>query len=428
MKPRTRARTAAAVAAALALALTACSTKDDDTPSDGGPGSSGAAPGQVKTGPGVTDTEIHIGELSDMSGPFAPLGKSVTQAEQLYFEQVNAAGGICNRKVVMDVKDHGYDPQKALTAYTELSGKVVGISQLVGSAIVTQLQDNIERDGLLTLPQAWASTLLGKKYIQVTATTYDVEMVNGFEYLVRTAPLASGDKVGHIYSDDEFGANSSAGVKYAAQAAGITVVDQKVKPTDTDMNAAVTAMKSAGVKAIIVSASPRQVGPVAVGTETAGFKVPLLAHSVGFHPQLLALAGDVLQARLAVTSPVPAIATADNPVLAKLMTDYQAKFPGQPVDQGVVSGWAAAGIFAADLKAACTAGDLTREGVVAAHRKQTQMDLGLGTKLDFSNGAKPPSYETFILKVDKAKPGGLVTVEPAHQVPGAKTYPLPKTG
>ncbi|MDI2128108.1 ABC transporter substrate-binding protein [Yinghuangia seranimata] len=430
MKPGSGTRAVCAVLAALALTVTACSTKDDKKDDGGGanPSAPGSPGGKVKTGPGVTDTEIHIGELSDLSGPYAPLGKSVTNAEQLYFDQINAAGGICGRKVVMDVKDHGYDAQKARTAYTEISGKVVGISQMVGSAIVTQLQDDIERDGLLTLPQAWASTLLGKKVIQVTATTYDVEIINGFEYLARTAPLASGDKVGHIYTDDEFGANSALGVKYAAQAAGVSVVDQKIKPTDQDMTAAVTALKSAGVKAIIVSASPRQVGPVMVVTESAGFKVPVLSHSVGFHPQLLAVAAAPMEARLAITSPVPAISSTDLPAVAKLGSDYLAKFPGSSLDQGVMSGYAAAGIFGEDLKAACAAGDLTREGLVAAHRKQTGMDLGLGLKLDFSSNAKPPSYQTFILKVDKSKPGGLVTVEPAHEVPGAKSYTLPKTG
>lgn len=278
MKPGSGTRAACVVLAALALTVTACSSKDD-TPDTGAAGNTG-----IKTGPGVTDTEIHVGELSDLSGPQAPLGKSVTNAQQLYFDQVNAAGGICGRKVVTNVKDHAYDAQKARTAYTEISGKVIGISQLVGSAIVTQLQDDIERDGLLTLPQAWASTLLGKRVIQVTATTYDIEIINGFEYLARTAPLASGDKVGHIYGDDEFGVNSALGVKYAAQAAGVSVVDHKIKPTDQDMTAAVTALKSAGVKAIVISAGPRQVAPVMVGTEAAGLKVPVLSHSVGFHP------------------------------------------------------------------------------------------------------------------------------------------------
>ncbi|MCF2529970.1 ABC transporter substrate-binding protein [Yinghuangia soli] len=422
MKPRKGTRAAAAVIAILALSATACSTKEKDK--DPAPNGSGNA-GQLKTGAGVSDTEIKVGELSDLSGPFAPLGKSVTNAEALYYEQLNAAGGVCNRQVKVEVKDHGYDPQKAGTAYTELSGKVVGISQLVGSAIVTQLKDQIEKDGILTLPQAWPSTLLGKKVIQVTATTYDVEIINGISYLAKNVGLVSGDKVGHIFSDDEFGANSNAGAKYAAQQAGFSLVEQKIKPTDADMTAAISAMKSAGVKAIIVSASPRQVGPIMGGTETAGFKVPVLAHSVGFHPQLLALVGAPMEARLYVASPVPSINT-DMPLLTKLVADYKAKYPDQPIDQGVLSGYTTAAMFGEALKAACKAGDLTPAGVMAAHRAQTSLDLGYGAKLDFSSPDKPPTYQTYILRVDKTVPSGLKTVEQAFESPGARTYTLPK--
>ncbi|NUU22705.1 MAG: ABC transporter substrate-binding protein, partial [Streptomycetaceae bacterium] len=426
MKSRKGTRAAAAVLAILALTATACSTKDDDKDTTSPPGSPGA-PGQVKTGQGVSDTEIRVGELSDMSGPYAPLGQSVTQAEALYFEQLNAQGGVCGRKVVLDAKDHGYDPQKARTQYTEMADKVVGISQLVGSAIVTQLQDQIESKGILTLPQAWASTLLGKKVIQVTSTTYDIEMINGFSYLVKSANLQPGDKVGHIYSDDEFGANSVAGSKFAAQAAGMSIVEQKIKPTDQDMSAAVTALKSAGVKAIIVGASPRQVGPIMSFTEASGFKVPVLAHSVGFHPQLLAIPGAaaVMESRLLIASPVPSINT-DNPYLTKLVADYQAKYPGKPIDQGVLSGYTTADIFAAALKAACKAGDLTPQGIVNAHRTNTSLQLGFGATLDFSSPDKPPTYNTYILKVDKSKPSGLTTVEQGFESAQAKQYQLPK--
>ncbi|WTW97270.1 ABC transporter substrate-binding protein [Streptomycetaceae bacterium NBC_01309] len=427
MKSRKGTRTAAAVLAILALTATACSSKDDDDETTNPPAGASGSSGQVKTGAGVSATEIKVGELTDMSGPFAPLGKSVTNAEALYYKQINAQGGICGRQVKLEVKDHAYDPQKARTQYTELSGNVVGISQLIGSAIVTQLQDDIEREGILTLPQAWPSTLLGKKTIQVTATTYDVEIINGISYLKRTANLASGDKVGHIYADDEFGANSFAGAKHAAQAAGLSLVEQKIKPTDADMTAAITALKSSGVKAIIVSASPRQVGPIMATSEAAGLKVPVLAHSVGFHPQLLAIpaVAGAMEQRLLVTSPVPSI-NSELPLLTKLVADYTAEYPGQPIDQGVLSGFSTAAIFGEALKGACQAGDLTPAGVVAAHRKNVALDLGYGAKLDFSSPDKPPSYQTYILKVDKTKASGLTTVEQAFEAPEAKTYTLPK--
>ena len=77
--------------------------------------------GSLKTGPGVTDTRSRLGLLTDLTGVFAALGKPIVQGTQLFWEQQNAAGGVCDRTVELDVKDHGYDPQKAVVQYRELS-------------------------------------------------------------------------------------------------------------------------------------------------------------------------------------------------------------------------------------------------------------------------------------------------------------------
>jgi len=91
----TRSRIAVAVLAAGLLAAAGCSTKASN--SSGG-GSAGASVGGIKTGTGVTADTISVGELTDLSGPFAALGKSITQAQQLYYDQISAAGGVCGHK------------------------------------------------------------------------------------------------------------------------------------------------------------------------------------------------------------------------------------------------------------------------------------------------------------------------------------------
>ena len=121
---------AAALATLVALTAAGCSSKAKS----GDAKETGA--GGVKMGEGVTDTTITLGALTDMTGVYATLGKSVTQAQQLWVKQTNAAGGICDRKLELTVRDHGYDPQKALSAYTELEPKVVGFPQFIGSSSV----------------------------------------------------------------------------------------------------------------------------------------------------------------------------------------------------------------------------------------------------------------------------------------------------
>nr|BFE77434.1 hypothetical protein GCM10020093_000350 [Planobispora longispora] len=159
----------------------------------------------MKTGPGVTAGTISIGMMTDLTGPYASFGKSLTNAQQLYFEQVNAAGGVCGRKLEAVVRDHGYDVQKAVAAYTEIGPKVVAMAHVVGSPMVNAVKQRIEADKMLTIPQAWATSLLGSEPIQVTATTYDIDMINAVDFLAKEKGVKSGDKIGHLYFEGDYG-------------------------------------------------------------------------------------------------------------------------------------------------------------------------------------------------------------------------------
>src|SRR3954464_10306771 len=102
--------------------------------------------GGVKAGPGVTDKTITLGVQTDLSGVFAALGEVITQADKLYWDQQNQKGGVCGRQIKLIVKDHGYDPQTAVTQYRDISAKVAALQQVVGSPISAALLPTGERD------------------------------------------------------------------------------------------------------------------------------------------------------------------------------------------------------------------------------------------------------------------------------------------
>jgi ABC-type branched-subunit amino acid transport system substrate-binding protein len=404
------------IATALAALLIAgCSSKaDGDKPGDSADG--------VKTGPGVTDDRIRLGALTDLTGPYATLGKSIVQAQQMWADETNAAGGICGRKVEIVVEDHGYDVQKAVTAYADLSSDVVALPQVIGSPVVAALIDDIERDELLTFPQAWAASLLGKDPVQVLGTTYDVDMIAAVDFLTRTKGLKKGDTIGHVYFEGDYGANALEGSTWAAKRAGLKIVDQKIKATDTDLSAQVSALREAGVKAVLISAGPAQTASLAGVAASRGLRVPIVSSAPGFAPQLMKTpAAKALEAMLNVVSAAPAVSS-DLPGVKKMVSAYEKKYPGSPVDSGVLSGYNAAQLLGADLKKACEAGSLAREDVVKTHRSQKNADTGLGTPQDFSDVDRPASVETYVLKPDAKAVGGMVIVEEAHKVPGVDEY------
>lgn len=420
--PRVRPRTLLAAAlAALLLAATGCSSKADSAKSTGD-GADG-----VKAGPGVTDKVIRLGALTDLTGPYATLGKSIVQAQQMWADEVNARGGICDRRVEIVVKDHGYDVQKAVTAYADLSTDVVALPQVIGSPVMAALLDDIERDKVLTFPQAWAASLLGRDAVQVLGTTYDIDMIAAVDFLTRAKGLKKGDTIGHVYFEGDYGANALEGAQWAGKKAGLKVVGQKIKATDTDLSAQVSALRKEGVKAILISAGPAQTASLVGVAASRGLKVPVVSSAPGYAPQLMKTpAAPALTALLNVVSAAPAVSS-DLPGVRKMVASYQKKYPGSLVDSGVLSGYNAAQLTGNDLKKACENGSLAREDVVKAHRSQSAVDVGLGTAQNFSDKAQPASTSTYVHKPDAKAVGAAVNVEDAHTAPGVKEYLASRT-
>src|SRR5271167_2382154 len=63
--------------------------------------------------PGVTDTEIKIGQTMPYSGPASAYGV-IGRTEAAYFKMINEQGGINGRKVNLISLDDGYSPPKTV--------------------------------------------------------------------------------------------------------------------------------------------------------------------------------------------------------------------------------------------------------------------------------------------------------------------------
>jgi ABC-type branched-subunit amino acid transport system substrate-binding protein len=412
----TRPRGAGLVVIVFCLVLAACGKAQES-------GNQGA--GGVKTGPGVTATAIKLGVLTDLSAVFAPLGKSLAQGTQLYWDQQNKAGGVCGRQVEVSVKDHAYDPQKAVGLYRTMVSDVLALQTLLGSPVVTALKPTIDQDNILVGFAGWTSAILGDPRIQLVGTTYDIEAVTAIDWLMRNKGIKSGDKIGHVYFTGDFGENALRGSEYMAGQKGLTIVKQKITPADTDLSAQVTALRGAGVKAILLSAGPSQAASLAGVARSVGLDVPIMANGPGFTPQLLSTpAGPALTANLHVVSSIAPVAL-DTPAATKLAEAFKAAYPtGTPSQVGSQFGYVQAQVMHAVLQKACDSKDLTRQGTLDAQRQLTGLDTGglVAGPLDYSDPAQPPTRAVYISRVDANAPGGLQAVGGPFQSDAGKGY------
>jgi ABC-type branched-subunit amino acid transport system substrate-binding protein len=425
MSPSKKSLAGCLVACLVLVAAAGCGSKGNDNKSSSGGGSQSGA---VKTGPGVTDKQITLGVLTDLSGVFAPLGKPTMQANQLFWKERNAQGGVCNRTVKLVVKDHGYDPQKAVVQYRELSSGVAGLQELLGSPITAALLPSLKSDQMLSLLAAWPSSLLPNDNIIITGTTYDVEMINGLDYLMQQGKLKRGDKIGHIYFEGEYGENGLKGSKYFAQKNGMTIVEQKIKATDEDMSGQVAALKRAGVKAIAFTTAPTQLASVAGIAAGQGLNVPLVGNNPTYDPALLKTpAAKALKANAWIVSSIAPF-NLDKPEVQKVASDFQEAYPKEVPKASAPFGYMQSKLMFEILNQACQNKDLSREGLVKAAHQLKNVDTGglTAAPLTYTTVGQPSERAVYIAQPAN-EPGGLKALPQTFESDTAKTYQVSGT-
>lgn len=406
---RSRPRVLTAAALVATLSVTGCSTKA--TTSSGG------------AAPGVSASTIKLGMLQDLSGAFATSGKTSNTASQFAVDEINAAGGVCGRKIELVVRDHGYDVQKAVTAYDEVAPQVLGFLNVYGSAITSALKDKIVANDMLVGLTAFAPTLLGDPHLIVVGSTYDIQAVNSIDWMVREGMLKKGDTLGHIYLQGEIGENSLKGSTFATEKAGLKLASQQIKPTDADLTSQVNAMKAAGAKAILLDSTAKQTAAVASAAQAAGLDVPIMGNVATFARSLLETAAAPALIKQYYRVSGIGLLSADTPAVKKLAGKWQAKFGAQQPESGgaVVLAYLSTHLWAKIISGTCD--DLTRKGVLAARAKVTSFSIdGLGPKLDLSDPAQPTSRESQIHRPDKDVYAGMKLVEDFKVSDLAKQY------
>lgn len=364
----------------------------------------------LKTGPGVTDTSISLGVLTDMTGPFSATSLLRIKGYELFFGRLNERGGICGRKVELRQSDHGYDVNRALEGYFELEPQVLGFVDITGAPMTEAIEPDLMQTRAIAAPASWSASLLGNPHMVVVGTTYDLDVINGLQHLRDTGVIRDGDTIGHVHVDSDFGRNALEGSAFAAQQWGLNLVAKSV-PETADVVAQVGELKAAGAKAVFLSTSPQQTATAVATAERLGWDVPFLVNAASYDPQILRTpAAQAVVEHVQVVSPISPF-SADAPGPREVAEAFEREFPDvEPtgsVDHGYVIGVA----FAAILEKACAEHDLTRDGVLRAFQDTNHVDTGgLTGHLRFSLAGRPSATQSYVARPDPATPGGLAVV------------------
>jgi len=200
---------------------------------------------------GQTQGAIYVAEISPLTGPLSFVGTDNRQGVEVAVKELNAAGGIKGRRIVVDVFDDGSSPSQAVVHMRRIAGddKYVGVigsgfssSGLAVAPIVAQ-----ERIPYISMASSAAQVTPAKPYYYMTTATSRL-----FAYAMAQHLRRIGMKRVAVMADNGgFGREGLANVKELARRYGFTIVEEVVFPlTGTSFTAELTRIKNSGAQAL----------------------------------------------------------------------------------------------------------------------------------------------------------------------------------
>jgi branched-chain amino acid transport system substrate-binding protein len=220
---------------------------------------SGALAGNY--GPGVTDTEIKLGQTMPYSGPASAYG-TIGQIEHAYFAMINAKGGINGRKINMISLDDAYSPPKTVEQTRRLveQDEVLAIVGTIGTPTNSATQRYLNSK---KVPQIFISTGAAKwddpKNYPYTTQLYPPYQMEGqvfARYILKNKPDA---KLGVLSQNDDAGKDYVKGLKdgLGDKASTIIVKEVTYETTDPTIDSQIVALKASGADALFTMATPK---------------------------------------------------------------------------------------------------------------------------------------------------------------------------
>jgi len=214
--------------------------------------------GKQTKAPGVTDTEILIGNIQDLSGPMKELGAVLPAGSNVYFRYINEKGGVHGRQIKMMVEDHQYSPQKAVTAAKKLIEKdqVFCLYQVIGTSPCEAIRPILAETGTPLIAPATQSGSMSDlsrpagDLIFHTDTGYDKQTNILVDYILKQDPKA---KIGLIYQDDDYGQNVLKGAAEAESRTDVTIQKEAYQRGATDFAGQVGNLMKGGVTHVIIA-------------------------------------------------------------------------------------------------------------------------------------------------------------------------------
>jgi branched-chain amino acid transport system substrate-binding protein len=339
----------------------------------------------TSTARGVTDNEIKFGIVGPFSGASRELGRQMKLGIDAAFNRINESGGVNGRMLKLTAADDGYEPSRTLDAMKKLYEKdqVFGFIGNVGTpTAAVAIPYALEKKELFFGAFTGANLLRSDppdRYVFNYRASYGEETDAVVRYLIKMRHLQP-RQIAVLAQDDAYGDAGFAGVSKAFRVLG---VDD-------------SAILRLGYKRNTVEAAAKFIEKTRDAFPGLVYSNVSFVGSTQLADELMML-GPRFASGVIVTQVVPAVGGYSSAVL-EYKTALNKYFPGEAPDYVSLEGYVAANVLIQALQK--TGPQLDTEKLIDTLENMRNLDLGLGTTLNYGRGEHQASHKVWGTAID----------------------------
>jgi branched-chain amino acid transport system substrate-binding protein len=216
---------------------------------------------RAENAPGVTDTEIKIGQTIPYSGPASAFGV-IGRTEAAYFKMINDQGGVNGRKINFISLDDAYSPPKTVEQVRRLVEQehVAFLANTLGTAQNAAIRQYLNDNKVpQVFVQSGAPMFADPTHFPWTIPaipSYQTEAHIYAKHILSTKPDA---KIAVLYQNDDFGKGYLNGLRdvLGPDRAGMIVKEASYETSEPTVDSQVVTLQASGANVFIIAATPK---------------------------------------------------------------------------------------------------------------------------------------------------------------------------
>ena len=245
----------------------------------------------------VLADDLKIAVVGPMTGSNASVGDQVKRGAEQAAKDINAAGGVLGRKIVLDVEDDVCDPKQAVSVANRVIGEEIKLvdGHVCSGATIPASAVYADSGVLMMTPGAVNAKVTDEAFAKHWPTImrfYARDDTQGELMGAWLAKTYAGKRLAFLNDKSAYGKGLADQVRTSANAHGLKdILDESVNPGEKDYAAIVSKLKALQIDVVYYGGYATEAGLIVRQAADQGFKFQLVGTSGLVAPEFWSIAG-----------------------------------------------------------------------------------------------------------------------------------------